>query len=57
MLSPIILIPRVSVGPWGGGSLSDPEAVFNEVVGTSIALEWLGLFFEVCIGRVKGRSR
>ncbi|WP_333883789.1 hypothetical protein [Sphingobium yanoikuyae] len=57
MRSPIIFIPRISVGPWGGGSLSDPEAVYNEVVGTSIALEWLGLFLEVCVGRVKGCGR
>jgi hypothetical protein len=57
MLSPIILLPRISVGPWGGGSLSDPEAIYNEVQGTSIAIEWLGLFLEVCIGRVKGRGR
>lgn len=56
MRSPIILIPRISVGPWGGGSLSDPEAVYNEVVGTSIALEWLGLFLEICVGRVKGSA-
>lgn len=57
MRSPIILIPRISVGPWGGGSLSDPEAVFNEVAGTSVAFEWFGLFLEICIGRVKGLGR
>lgn len=57
MRSPVNLLPRISVGPWVGGSLSDPEAVYNEVLGTSIAIEWLGLFLEVCIGRVKGRGR
>lgn len=57
MRPPAILLPRISVGPWGGGSLSDPEAIYNEVRGTSIAIEWLGLFLEVCIGRVKGRGR
>ena len=52
-----LMIPHISVGPWGGGSLSDPEVIYNEVVGWSIAVEWLGLFFELCTGRVKGRGR
>jgi hypothetical protein len=53
----ISLLPRVSVGSWGGGSLSEPESIKNEVVGWSVAIEWLGLFFEFCLGRVEGKRR
>lgn len=45
----MILLPRISRQPWGGAT-DDGE---RDVNGWSFTIEWLGLFVEFCIGRVR----
>lgn len=47
------LIPRVSIGRWGGAALTDDGTRHGDTVtGYSLAFQWLGLMVELCLARV-----
>lgn len=46
------LIPRVSIGGWGGASLTEPEGRTEQADGYALCIQWLGVLIEIGAGRV-----
>jgi hypothetical protein len=51
------LLPRIDWGGWSGDAVTDVDGLSDAVEGGSIYVQWLGLFFELAVGRVHSGKR